>query len=341
MIIAVRNEEHTILNLLRDLNHQDYPFQNFEVIVIDDFSTDKTCEIIRDYHPAYNLQLLSLPEPFRHFSNKKRAISQGIDLSTGELIISTDGDCRVGSKWLSSMEYVYAHQGAKMITGPVTFFSSGNIFKQMQTIEFASLIGSGAASLNLGYPNMCNGANLAYEKKVFYEVKGYEGFENIASGDDEFLMHKIYEKYPGKVVFLKSREAIVTTEAKVNLRDFANQRKRWASKWGHYRIKSIKLLAFFIFLYNLSLLAMVIMTLTGDFPPIILLEQILIKICIEFVFLKRVLGFFGKKMQFFTFYLLQMVHPFYITFFALSSLSGKYEWKGRNLKPLKIDRPGI
>ena len=59
---------------------------------------------------------------------------------------------------------------------------------------------------------MCNGANLAYEKKAFYEVNGFTGIDNIASGDDMLLMHKIYKQYPERVLFLKSTDAIVQTK---------------------------------------------------------------------------------------------------------------------------------
>ena len=60
--------------------------------------------------------------------------------------------------------------------------------------------------------NMCNGANLAYEKKVFYEVGGFEGIDKIASGDDMLLMHKIQKIYPDKIGYLKSADVIVKTQ---------------------------------------------------------------------------------------------------------------------------------
>lgn len=332
VIVAARNEEKNIENLLEDLNRQDYPAGNFEVIVINDFSTDMTAALVNRFiqKARYRLVLLNLPEEYKVAANKKRAIQTGIGHSSGDLIVTTDGDCRVKEKWLSSFEYFYSLYRCKMVAGPVTF-SSGNIFQQMQTIEFASLIGSGAATLQMGLPTMCNGANLAYEKKAFYEVNGFEGNESVPSGDDEFLMHKMHRTYPGKVMFIKSPDSVVLTEAKENLADFVQQRKRWSGKWKYYEADRIRGLAFFIFIYHLAMILTLAMVTAGHYSGALFLEQILIKGLIEFVFLKRVLAFFNRKIQIIPFILLEIIYPLYVVFFAFASLSGKYTWKARRL----------
>ena len=97
---------------------------------------------------------------------------------------------------------------------------------------------------------MCNGANLAYEKKVFYEVNGFEGIDEIASGDDMLLMHKIQKVYPDKIMFLKSPEVIVQTQPAETLKDFMNQRIRWASKADKYTDKKITAVLFLVYLLN-------------------------------------------------------------------------------------------
>jgi cellulose synthase/poly-beta-1,6-N-acetylglucosamine synthase-like glycosyltransferase len=334
VIIAVRNEEDTISLLLEDLNKQSYPNEKFEVIVIDDYSTDRTIEKLKAFSAKYSLKIISLTNESAFTGNKKRCIEKGIQASEGDLVITTDGDCRVGKDWINAIENFYISSGSKMIVGPVSFFESDRFFKQMQTLEFASLIGSGAACLTMGIPNMCNGANLAYEKSVFYEVDGFTGNEQVPSGDDEFLMHKVYGKYPQKVKFLKDKRTIVYTDSKNSIQEFVNQRKRWASKWAFYKIINIKLVASFIFLFNLSNAVFFGLVFFGVFPPVLFLEQILIKVCLEFVFLRQVLRFFDKKIQWLPFFVLQLIYPFYVIFFALGSLTGKYEWKGRKINRL-------
>lgn len=247
-------------------------------------------------------------------------------------MVTTDGDCRVGPEWLTTIESFYVHTNCKLITGGVSFLPNDSFFKKLQVVEFASLIGSGAASLHMGFPNMCNGANLAYEKQAFVEVNGFFGNENVPSGDDEFLMHKIYRQYPGKVLFLKNKEALVETEAKANIIEFIHQRKRWASKWNFYSFLNIKILALFVFTYNFSLLASIILLLFNSFPPKVFLMLILPKIFMEFVFLQSILKEINKKIPVLPFLFLVFFYPFYIVLIGLISNVGGYEWKGRKVK---------
>jgi cellulose synthase/poly-beta-1,6-N-acetylglucosamine synthase-like glycosyltransferase len=330
VIIPVRNESANILNLLKDLNAQTYPASNFEVIVVNDNSSDDTTEIVRAFirKASYRLLVIDLSSG----SSKKKSIETGVGISRGKLMVTTDGDCRVGPEWLSTIENFYVHSQCKLISGGVSFLPDESFFKKLQVLEFASLIGTGAASLRMGFPNMCNGANLAYEKQAFVEVNGFLGNENIPSGDDEFLMHKIYRRYPDKVLFLKNKKAIVETEAKSTVTDFIHQRKRWASKWSYYSFLNIKLLALFIFAYNLSLLAAFILLLLNYYSPQVFLMMILPKIFIEFVFLQSVLGDLNKKMNIFVFLFLVFIYPFYIVLIGLLSKAGGYEWKGRKVK---------
>src|SRR6202012_3482401 len=115
--------------------------------------------------------------------------------------------------------------------------------------------GSGAALIGNGQASTCNGANLAYRKDVFYAVGGFKGIDDLASGDDELLLQKVAEKYPGKIGFLKSYDAIVYTHAKHTLKEFLQQRRRWASKSVKYKDKKVTAMTVGIWLFNVSLLA--------------------------------------------------------------------------------------
>jgi biofilm PGA synthesis N-glycosyltransferase PgaC len=331
VIVPVRNEEKNIRNLLNDLNAQTYPSSLFEVIIMDDHSTDGSAEIVRSYIPSASFNLtLQTPGLSGNLSFKKKAIEEGITIAKGTLIMTTDGDCRVGPEWISTVENFYQNKKAKFISSPV-LFNEGSIFKNLQNIEFASLIGTGAASLNMGTPNMCNGANIAYEREVFLEVNGFQGNENIPSGDDEFLMHKIFRRYPGKVSFLKSQSALVYTDAKESLAELFEQRKRWASKWGSYTFLHIKALAIFVFIYNVSLLLGIILASTGNYSPLLLLIQLIPKIILEALFLSSVLKLSGKPLNPILFLCLQITYPLYVITVSVISRIGGYSWKGRSI----------
>src|SRR5690606_34027189 len=111
------------------------------------------------------------------------------------------------------------------------------------------------ASIGNKMPSTCNGANLAYKKQVFLELDGFKGIDDLASGDDELFLHKVAKAYPGTIGFCKAKEACVYTHAKPNLKEFIQQRRRWASKSVKYKDKKIIALAVCMWLFNLSLAA--------------------------------------------------------------------------------------
>jgi cellulose synthase/poly-beta-1,6-N-acetylglucosamine synthase-like glycosyltransferase len=331
VIIPVRNEAANLPQLLGDLSVQTYT--NFSVIIADDASTDGTAAIARSYSSVagYPLTVFTLADDPAVASPKKRAIAQSIALAAGELIITTDGDCRVGPRWLESLARFYGQTGAKLISGPVTFTHQHTVFGCLQTVEFASLIGAGAATLALGKPTMCNGANLCYQKATFLEVNGFTGVDHVASGDDELLMHKIAARYPQGVRFLKNQDAIVETAAHKSLGSFYQQRKRWAGKWRTYSSLFPTLLAVFVFLSNLTPVVAIAYWLAGGLSAPAALGIMLLKLLPEFVYLRSVLVFLRKRAAVGWIPLTQLVYPLYVLFFGLAAQRPGFVWKGRKL----------
>ena len=309
IVICVRNEEKNIGKLLESICNQ--YFEKFEVIVVDDSSEDKTLEIVKQFVNKLDLKIINLTIEERGCSPKKNAIIKAISISKYDFIFCTDGDCILPGNLLNKYANLFDHEEIKFISGPVTFFEKSNsffgkIWDKIQIVEFASLVGSAAVSIFSGKPNMCSGANIAYRKSVFYEVNGYEGNLNLASGDDEFLMHKISEKHPKGIVFAKSKDCIVETNACENLKDFYNQRKRWASKWSHYETFTPKMLAIFIFFVNVSTIYLALKFAIGI---------LLIRFLLEFTFLGMILLFLNKSKSILIIPLVQIIYPFYVLFF--------------------------
>ncbi|ACT93249.1 glycosyltransferase [Dyadobacter fermentans] len=332
VIIPVRNEADNIVALLQDLDRQTLPHRNFEVLVMDDSSTDGTAGIVREFaaHSRAEISLIPLPD-VRTSAPKKRAIETAMQHARGKLIVTTDGDCRAHPGWLQAIAACYAQTGAKLISSPVTFTQETSLTDHLQTVEFASLIGSGAASMSAGYPSMCNGANLAYEKAAFVEADGYDGVRHIASGDDEFLMHKIAGAHPGSVHFLRDPAAIIRTAPHRNWQSFYRQRKRWASKWKHYQSKTPLVLAVYIFSANFSLLLAGALALAGMVPAGSFWGMLALKCIPEWFFLGSVLAFLQKRNSLAYIPVTQCIYPLYVCFFGLAAQKGEYEWKGRKL----------
>jgi cellulose synthase/poly-beta-1,6-N-acetylglucosamine synthase-like glycosyltransferase len=333
ILIAARNEEDKIVKTLDDIMAQVYDKNLMEVIVIDDHSTDRTSEIILSYAER-GVRLIQLKEDSALNSYKKKAIQTAIGQATGKLIITTDADCRMGIHWLQTIVNFYETYNYKMISSPVAYFEDYNLFERLQTLEFSYLIGLGASTIGNNNPSTCNGANLAYEKEAFYEVGGFKGIDDVASGDDELLLHKIANRYKGEVGFLKNENAIVYTHAKASLSELIQQRKRWASKTTKYKNKSFMILGVSIWLFNVSILVNIIFAFCfpGGMSLSFLIFQLISKVGIEFIFLNQVMSFFKRKQLLVLLPILNLVHIIYMVYIGIAGNSGKYNWKGRMVK---------
>ncbi len=329
IVIPVRNESSNITTLLQYLECQDYPKSKFEVIIINDHSSDETVELIKEQQNqlSISIKLQDLEEGTASF--KKRALIQGIRLAQFDYIITTDGDCKHQVKWLESFNEHLCRHNSRMVVGAVAYQNDQHFFTKCQQIELSALIGSGAASLGLGFPTMCNGANLCYEKKSFYEVGGFSGYETEVSGDDEFLMHKFYEAYRSQIHFCFYSNNVVHTNAHLNLDLFWNQRKRWASKWSRYSLLSTKFFAIYIFVIHLSQILLLLALPTKYISLSIFFSCLLLRIVSELLFLSRVSKFLKKKFHLLLYLIVIFPYSIYVVLFALTSRFGKYTWKGR------------
>ena len=327
VIIPARNEENNIGELLHALQNQTYPAKLFEVIVIDDHSTDKTTEIVQQFP---NVSLIELKDDNIN-SYKKKAIETGITAATGELIVTTDADCIPRKEWLQTIASFRQEKGSVFIAAPVALNCNSSVVEILQSLDFMILQGITGASVHKNIHSMCNGANLAYERKVFYEVNGFAGVDHIASGDDMLLMHKIWKLYPDKVHYLKSKDAIVSTQPMQTWKDFFNQRIRWASKAKKYDDKRIIAVLLLVYLFNLSFCWLLVTGCWHHYYWIILIGMWIAKTIIEFPFFISVSNFFNKKWAVRLFPFFQPLHIIYTIISGLFGQFGKYEWKGRRV----------
>ncbi len=335
VIIPVRNEAQHIGALLQDLEAQQYPQHLLEVLLVDDHSEDATTAVAAEFILATTIDVKIIRlDSYVNLVGKKAAVRKGVELATGELLVFTDGDCRIGPEWLRQFAFLYQTRQPYFISGPVCFQHTNTLFERMQLVEFASLIGVGGASLQLQKPNMCNGANLAYTKTIFEEVGGFAGNEAIASGDDEFLLHKISKCYPDKVAFLKSQKAIVYTMAPKSLPAFILQRVRWASKWKSYQNRQVQAVAVVVFAANLFLFLAIPAAGLGLLHWQAFLPAYAVKCAIDFLFLNRILSFLRKQRYLVYMLPLQFVYIPYVVCIALAGLFGRYHWKGRMIRNL-------
>jgi cellulose synthase/poly-beta-1,6-N-acetylglucosamine synthase-like glycosyltransferase len=320
VIVACRNEAEKIPFLLDDLAAQNYDHGSFELIVIDDNSTDDTFNSVSGYNKIKNLKII------RNKGNgKKSAIRTGIEISTGELIVTTDADCRTGPGWINSIVSFYISNKPGMIICPVSTGSGKGFFNKFQELDFLSLQGITAGTASAGIPVMCNGANLAYPKEV-YERHAGNLHEELISGDDVFLLHSIRKEKGTRILWLESEEAMVTTETTDGLMAFLHQRSRWLSKAGSYVDKWTQVLGVVTF-FAVSLQAL--MMLAGFFNHdflIIYAASVVLKSVPDLAIVVNTCTRYRKRNLIKWFLPAQMVYPFYVLAVAFLSLKGRDRW---------------
>jgi poly-beta-1,6-N-acetyl-D-glucosamine synthase len=329
VIIPARNECRNIEALLSDLANQRHAA--FEVIVVDDHSEDDTFRVVHDFaNRNSRIRIIS-----NKGQGKKVALTLGVESAKGSIIVTTDADCRVSPEWLSVLAHSFEDKNVKMAFGGVRMEAT-SAFSSLQSLEFARLIGSGMAIASLWHPVMCNGANLAFRKSAFEEVAGYEDNLHIPSGDDEFLMRKILVLYPTGVKAVFHRGAVVSTLPNGTLREFLQQRIRWAGKWAYNSSLLSKALAVFIFCLQLSALLLPLFVAVGWMDIKTFLILVLSKASVEFLFLKRVTRFLSLPCNWVSFAILQVIYPLYVVFIGFISNFKSFEWKGRKLRPVTV-----
>ncbi len=328
LIIPARNEEENIGKLLSSLEKQTYPSHLFEVIVVDDHSTDKTADVVNNYSFAKLIKL----EFDNINSYKKKAIETGIVAASGDLIVTTDADCIVPGNWLKTIASFKEKTNAVFIAAPVVLENESNLLQTFQALDFLVLQGITAASVQKRIHNMCNGANLAYERKAFFEVNGFTGIDHIASGDDMLLMQKIAQRFPGKVSYLLSKDVIVTTQAAKTWKEFFSQRIRWASKATDYNDIKIFSTLFLVYFFNCALLALFITGFWIHFLWLGLIGILFLKTIIELTFIYPVAKFYNKQNLIKWFPFFQPLHIVYTVIAGWLGVFGSFEWKGRRVK---------
>ena len=332
VIIPLRNEEVNCETLFCFLANQDYPQELTEVIFVDDHSQDNTYQMLTKLiteKGKNNFKLIKCSDENEQ-SFKKAAIENGIRISTGDFIITTDADCKAGEKWISSIVSFYEKYHPKLISAPVVFTKNKSVFKSLQSLEFMSLIASGAGSVEMGVPIMCNGANLAFEKEAYYHI-GIDNPDNkIISGDDVFLMLNVKKKYGRQAVtFLKCRDSIIQTPARSTLKSFCQQRIRWVSKSKNYRDTGIISVSLIVFLFNLLLVSALFTSVFFANGLKIYFALLIFKLLIDLPILFGVSAFFHRKKELIFTLPLQLIYPFYIVIFAILGQFISFEWKNR------------
>ncbi len=319
LVVCCKNEAENLPPLLRSIEEQTH--NNFEVIFVDDHSTDDTAKILDEFAKKHTFARCISASG----NGKKNALIDGILAAKNEIIVCTDADCTLQAEHLQIISNYFAENEPDLLLGAVRMADDGTLFQQLQALEFASLIASTAGACGAQMPVMCNGANLAFKKSVWLQCHSALHSE-LPSGDDVFLLHAV-KKMGGKIAFLKHEKTVVTTQPQATLRDFVNQRARWTSKAASYTDAATIGVACLVF----GLSALILLDFIGIFWHFATIVPFCIAFCAKFAidtaFLALFLPFTHQIKLLCHTLALSAIYPIYVVYSALRGFVGKFRWK--------------
>ena len=325
VVICFRNEEANVDALFSSLQQQTYPHESFEVIAVNDHSTDSTLAKLRSLQQQLpNLTVIDLPP---EELGKKMALTRGVNTALSEYIATTDADSVVPPQWLETINSGFANR-AQLVCGPVAYHAS-TFFERLAAVEFGSLVASSIGAAGLHMPILCNGANLAYTKELFLDAN--LDSDDTPSGDDVFLLH--YAKsYKKKIDFFTGKDFLVLTAPDTSPRDFINRRKRWGSKTKFYSDTATKLAALLVLLANILIVALLVASAIN--PPVFRTFVILfgVKTIAESGLVGIHFRVCNVRQWAPYFWMCTIIYPFYIVVTALGCFRSNFIWKERKYR---------
>ncbi len=324
IIVATRNEEVNIINLLKSLKSQSVPKHLLEIIIVDDHSSDNTWTLLKKNTSIdENIKAISLP---CNLAGKKSAIQYGISKSKGDLVLLTDADCTHNTYWAQSMINAIESTNKNMIIGPVIFTKKHGLFNSIIRLEFISLISTTIAFASINRPIMCNGANIIVQRELIHKYYNSKRIESI-SGDDMYLLMFAKKESPYKIGIHLNDSATVVTAPPNSLNEFFQQRIRWASKNNFlFKDKDVLITTILIAIINITLLFSLLT------KPIYFVGIWVAKSLIDIIILRRPLVHFNQKDTLHLIPLLNTIYPFYLFLTGIIASVFSYNWKQRKIK---------
>ncbi len=333
VVVACRNEEQNIKNLIKDIMNQNVDKERFQLIIVDDHSEDKTLEILhKEFEKWENLHIICMNDDE---IGKKNAIRKGVRFAKGDVILCTDADCKIQENWIKTMLSNFTNKHIKFVAGPVKYSSEDNFLNKFQSLELISLVSSGAAAIQRKKSTICNGANLAFRRKEYDEIPldVFHGFNT----DDVSLLHYFKNHYKDGILFSKDLDSIVETNANPDLVSQFHQKLRWISNSKTTRDLQSFYVASVVFLMNSLLSILLVLTLVSIFLDldniyiiwINLFVAVFIKYVTDYLFFKEVLDFFRRRDLLIYLFPFEIINAIYTVIIVTLSLVYSPKWRGR------------
>jgi len=330
VIISARNESDNVNSLIKSLKKQTYPNNKFEVIIANDRSTDDTLNKLKELKQDFkNLKIINIEETKINWSPKKWALNQCINKAQGDIIIQTDADCLHKKTWIESIEKYFYNENVGFVAGPSYIGFKNNFVNQLLKLESIAQESFSYANSKRQLFLSCTARNIAYRKKVFNEVGGYDDISHINSGDDDLMLHKIATQTKWEIKYISDSNAIVKSDIPKTIKSLYLQRLRYASKGLlYYNLSTpneVKIILPFLYFVNLMCGISIIQFISTQM--IFWLIPLIIKSIAEIILISKYMSKIQINFKLLYFLVLMVVHPFYIIIFGGLAPFLKVQWK--------------
>jgi len=311
IIVALKNEEEKIETLLPSLNELDYPVDFFEVILIDDNSSDSTYESIAEKTKGidnFNVYKLQNENEF------------GISKSVHPYIVITDADCEPQKDWLKAYSNKFA-DGFDFLFGIAPFFRNKSLVNRISCFENLRNSILTFFTANIGLAHSAAARNFGFKKTSFEKVGGYSKTTDTLSGDDDLLLREAV-KNKLKLGTVTAKGSFVFSKTKETFKDYFNQRARHTQTSFHYLFKHQLMLGLW-HVFNLIILFSPILF----FLDIYFLLLLPVKLIVDLVVVVFSQNKFGYKFSFLEIIYLQIFYDLFLVIHFFNAKFGRIEWK--------------
>ncbi len=321
VVCAARNEAHNVQGLLSSLVAQTYAPELLEIVIVDDRSTDDTAAQVEQWRSLYpHIKMVQVKEVPPGTAPKKNALAQGIDMSTGELVLLTDADCRPSPRWAEEMASYFAPK-VGLVAGFAPLTGKGVLAAVVRLDTLASAL-TAAGGIGLGRPTTCTGRNLAFRRKVFDELGGYRSLMSSVSGDDDLFLHAVSRRGGWQVRYALSPHTFVPSAAPATCKELLLQRRRHLSAGRFYPLGIQARYALF-HVCNLWLFVAPLVAAAAGGPVLLCSLILLVKVLVNGRALCAAGGAFQQRFAWWAFLLWE---PYFL---LTNTLLGPLSWVGR------------
>jgi cellulose synthase/poly-beta-1,6-N-acetylglucosamine synthase-like glycosyltransferase len=321
VVIAARNEENNISACLDSVVKQTYPITQYEIIVINDGSTDETVTICQSYINKFsNIKLVHVKDGSKMLG-KANALAQGIETANGEIILITDADCTVPSTWIERTAHRYSKDVG--LIGGFTLQKAVTPFEGMQSLDWAFILGMAAATAGYSYPLGSIGNNLSFRKSAYDEVGGYQKLK-FSVTEDYTIVQAIVDLNKWKYIYPIDFKHLVESKPCQDFSTLLHQKHRWGK--GGLDMKPAGLVIMVIgFLMHLS--PFIILYWNG---VVLAATAFMLKFIADYIFLYQILRRLNRTEELRWFYWFELYFIIYVLILPfLVFFGGKVKWKGR------------